>query len=269
MTEAILRVSGVNKRFVVDGGKRTLEVLSDIRLEIAEHEFVSLVGPSGCGKTTLLKMMVGLTRCDDGEIFLRNARVQGVPRNIGFIFQEPALLPWQSVFKNVDLALEAKKMDSAERKAAVERNVELTGLADFVDYRPYQLSGGMQRRVALARGLVSKPDILFMDEPFVALDALTRAKLQADLARIVAETKTTTVLITHDVEEALFLSDRVAVMSARPGRILEVFRVDRARPREMKEFLLDPHVGRLRAGILELIEAAEQAHGVAAGQATV
>jgi ABC-type nitrate/sulfonate/bicarbonate transport system ATPase subunit len=202
-------------------------------------------------------MMVGLTAIDRGEITLRGGRVEGVPDNVGFVFQEPALLPWRSVAENVDLALESKKWPRERRQEAVDRFLELTGLSAFAGYPPYQLSGGMQRRVALARGLVGAPDVLFLDEPFVALDALTRQRLQQDLARIVAETETTAVLITHDVEEALFLSDRVFVISARPGRIRDVVSVDLLRPRELKEFLVEPAVGELRTRILSLIEDAD------------
>lgn len=254
MAEVVLRVGSVGKTFATDGGRSRLRVLDAINLDIARGEFVSLVGPSGCGKTTLLKMMVGLVRCEEGQILLRDAPVKGIPQNIGFVFQEPALLPWQSVYRNVALALEAKHMSSGEKRIAVERYLELTGLADFADFPPYQLSGGMQRRVAIARGLVGSPDVLLMDEPFVALDALTRGKLQADLATIVEETGITVVLVTHDVDEALFLSDRIAVFSARPGRLLELIAVPLSRPRRMKEFRLEPAVAQLRDQVYELIE---------------
>jgi sulfonate transport system ATP-binding protein len=259
LPQTILRVTGVNKSFPAIDGHSTLRVLEDIDLEVAQGEFVTLVGPSGCGKTTLLRMMVGLTSCDEGNIALRDEPVRGIPGNIGFVFQEPALLPWRSVYGNVDLALAAKKWPKAQRRTEVERFLDLVGLSAFATYPPYQLSGGMQRRVAIARGLVGAPDILFMDEPFVALDAMTRHKVQADLAKIVAETKTTTLLITHDVEEALFLSDRVIVLSPRPGRVQDVITIDHPRPRQMTEFLTDPAVNELRARILWLIEGAEAA----------
>jgi NitT/TauT family transport system ATP-binding protein len=254
VSSALLRVDGVSKSFPTAAGRSTLPVLSDIDLAVDRGEFVSLVGPSGCGKTTLLRMMVGLTSVDRGEILLRDGRVTGVPQNIGFVFQEPALLPWRSVYDNVALALSAKDWPQEKRRERIEHYLELTGLSAFGSYPPYQLSGGMQRRVALARGLVGAPDVLFLDEPFVALDALTRQRLQRDLAQIVSETETTAVLITHDVEEALFLSDRVVVITARPGRIQAVVDVDRPRPRELKAFLVDPYVSERRAQILGLIE---------------
>jgi len=253
-TDEVLRVSGVTKRFATDGGRSTLTAVDDVSLQIRRGEVVSLVGPSGCGKTTLLKMMVGLVKPDEGEIALRDSLVRGIPHNIGFVFQEPALLPWKTVHRNVDLALEAKHMSSEERKVAVERYLELTGLGEFGSFPPYQLSGGMQRRVALARGLVGSPDVLMLDEPFVALDALTRSDLQQELANLIHETETTTVFVTHDVDEAVFLSDRVAVMTARPGRLLEIVDVPLPRPRVLKDVRSDPHALELRDHIYDLIE---------------
>jgi ABC-type nitrate/sulfonate/bicarbonate transport system ATPase subunit len=248
----VLRVVGVTKRFDARGGPLT--AVDGVSLTIRRGEVVTLVGPSGCGKTTLLKMMVGLTDADEGEIHLRNERVVGIPHNIGFVFQEPALLPWKNVHRNVELALDAKKMSSAEKKAAVDRYLALTGLADFATFAPYELSGGMQRRVALARGLVGSPDVLMLDEPFVALDALTRSVLQQELANIIHETGTTSVFVTHDVDEAVFLSDRVAVMTARPGRILEIVDVPLARPRRLRDVRVAAEAIRLRNHIHDLIE---------------
>jgi sulfonate transport system ATP-binding protein len=257
LSDPVIRVEHVSKSFAVDGGRSTLTVLDDIELQIEKGTFVSLVGPSGCGKTTLLKMMAGLTDYDRGVVSLRGLPVSGVPRNVGFVFQEPGLLPWRSVYRNVDLALESKGMGAAERRAAVERYLEMTGLSAFAEYPPYQLSGGMQQRVGLARALVGEPDVLFMDEPFGSLDALTRARLQEELASIVEKTTTTTVFVTHDVDEAVYLSDRVAVLSARPGRLQEVIDVKLERPRRRHEFRIDPAAALLRARILELIESQE------------
>ena len=248
----VLRVDGVTKRFDASGGPLT--AVDDVSLRIRRGEVVTLVGPSGCGKTTLLKMMVGLVKPDDGAIHLRGERVTGIPHNIGFVFQDPALLPWKTVHRNVELALDAKKMSSAEKRAAVDRYLALTGLADFAKFPPYQLSGGMQRRVALARGLVGSPDVLMLDEPFVALDALTRSALQQELATIIEDTGTTSVFVTHDVDESVFLSDRVLVMTARPGRIQEVVTVPLQRPRVLKDVRVDPLANELRNHIHELIE---------------
>jgi ABC-type nitrate/sulfonate/bicarbonate transport system ATPase subunit len=254
--EVVLRVEGVTKRYATDGGRSTLTAVDDVSLEIERGEVVCLAGPSGCGKTTLLKMMVGLINHDEGAISLRGERISGVPRNIGFVFQEPGLMPWKSVHRNVDIALEAKSMSREQRREAVRHYLELTGLGDFGDFPPYQLSGGMQRRVALARGLVGSPDVLMLDEPFVALDALTRSQLQQELAKIVEDIGTTTVFVTHDVEEAVFLSDRVAVMSARPGRIQEIVNIPIDRPRVLKSVRTDPLAARLRDHIHDLIEKA-------------
>lgn len=251
-SDSVLRVDGVIKRFDASGGPLT--AVDDVSLTIRRGEVVSLVGPSGCGKTTLLKMMVGLIGADEGTIHLRDEEVRGIPHNIGFVFQEPALLPWKSVHRNVELALDAKRMPAAEKRAAVARYLELTGLADFADFPPYQLSGGMQRRVALARGLVGAPDVLMLDEPFVALDALTRSALQQELATIIEETGTTSVFVTHDVDEAVFLSDRVFVMTARPGRIQEVVDVPLPRPRELKAVRANTRAIALRNHIHDLIE---------------
>jgi NitT/TauT family transport system ATP-binding protein len=253
VADVVLRVSGVTKRYPAHDGS-TLTALDDVDLRIRRSEVVSLVGPSGCGKTTLLKMMVGLVTPDEGSIHLRDERVEKVPHNIGFVFQEPALMPWKTVHKNVDLALEAKHLSKAARKAAVEHYLELTGLGAFGDYAPYQLSGGMQRRVALARGLVGSPDVLMLDEPFVALDALTRSALQQELATIIHQTGTTTVFVTHDVDEAVFLSDRVVVLTARPGRLQEIVAVPLGRPRELKQIRSDPAAGAIRDHIYGLIE---------------
>lgn len=267
MTEPAIRVDRVNKRYPVDGGRSTLTVLEGIDLVIEPGTFVSLVGPSGCGKTTLLKMMAGLVRTEEGAIAIRGRGVKGgVPPNVGFVFQEPGLLPWRSVFRNVELALEALGLSRAAKKERVDRYLDMMGLGKFAKYPPYQLSGGMQQRVGLARALAVEPDVMFMDEPFGSLDALTRARLQEELSRVVETTGTTTVFVTHDVDEAVFLSDRVVVLSARPGRIQKVVNIGLKRPRDRAHFRLDPEAARLRAEILGLIEdqPADQEHALSA-----
>lgn len=252
--EPAIRVERVSKHYPVDGGRSLLTALHAIELSVEGGEFVSLVGPSGCGKTTLLKMIAGLVPCEEGRIAIRGREVRGVPPNIGFVFQEPGLLPWRSVYRNVELALEAKQVSREAKRQTIERYLEMMGLNRFSAYPPYQLSGGMQQRVGLARALAVEPDVLFMDEPFGSLDALTRARLQEELARVVEATGTTTIFVTHDVDEAIYLSDRVLVLSARPGRLQAVLEVPLARPRSRAAFRRDEGVATLRGRILELIE---------------
>jgi NitT/TauT family transport system ATP-binding protein len=249
-----IRVDHVSKRYPVDGGRSQLAALDGIELSVETGEFVSLVGPSGCGKTTLLKMIAGLVPCEEGRIAIRGREVKGVPPNVGFVFQEPGLLPWRSVFRNVELALEAKAASRDAKRRTIERYLAMMGLSRFGGYPPYQLSGGMQQRVGLARALAVEPDVLFMDEPFGSLDALTRARLQEELAGVVETTGTTTLFVTHDVDEAVYLSDRVVVLSARPGRLQAVLDVPLARPRNRAAFRRDQAVTHLRGQILELIE---------------
>lgn len=252
-SQTAISLTGVYKRFPGVNGQ-LLTVLEKINLEVASGEFVSLVGASGCGKTTLLKMMSGLVSTEEGTIVLQGKRVQGIPHNIGFVFQEPGLLPWLTVAQNVDLAIRQKRLSKGERRTIIDRYLAVTGLTDFAGYPPYKLSGGMQQRVGLARALAVDPQVLLMDEPFGALDALTRAGLQQELARIVSDVGTTVLFVTHDVDEAIFLSDRIAVMSTRPGRIREVVPVPGSRPRARESFRLDPAVQELRTEILRLIE---------------
>lgn len=248
-----VEVRNVSRRYPTKKGG-SLAVLDHVDLEVASGEFVSLVGPSGCGKTTLLRMMAGLLACPQGRIILRGHPVRSVPDDIGFVFQEAALLPWRSVYDNIALALAAKDWTPADRKRAVEEALDMTGLSDFSRAAPYELSGGMQRRVGVARAVVGRPKVLFMDEPFVALDALTRSRLQGDLATLLAQLKTTVVFVTHDVGEAAFLSDRIVVFSPRPGRILEIIDVDLDRPRDVVQMRTDPKAGKLQGRVLELIE---------------
>jgi NitT/TauT family transport system ATP-binding protein len=229
-------VTGAVKDFVDPHGE-LLHVLDDIDLDIAPGEFVAVVGPSGCGKTTLLRAIQGLETLTTGTV-----TVAGCPPGeiaTGFVFQRASLLPWKTVARNVSFGLDLRVIrsgggaggDRAARDERVAELLELTGLAEFRDFYPRQLSGGMQQRANLARALAIDPVVLLMDEPFSSLDAQTREKLQRDLQRIVLQDGTTTVFVTHDIREAAFQADRVVVMSARPGRIARVFRVDEPRPR--------------------------------------
>lgn len=229
-------VRGVCKEFTSPKGE-PLRVLDDVSMDVAPGEFVSIVGPSGCGKTTLLRIIQGLDSADSGDVSVAGELPGEGPT--GFVFQRASLFPWRTVERNVAFGLDlgalrggpnhpASKQARRERVAGLLR---LTGLAEFADYYPTQISGGMQQRVNLARALAIAPSVLLMDEPFSALDAQTREKLQRDLQRVVAETGTTTIFITHDIREAVFQADRVFVMAARPGRFVKVYDIDEPRPR--------------------------------------
>jgi sulfonate transport system ATP-binding protein len=245
--------AGASKSFAVGGPGELLPVLRDIRFDVGVGEFMALVGPSGCGKTTLLKMMAGLESIDSGSILIRGKVVRGVPLNIGFVFQEPGLLPWRTARQNVEIGLAAQKKSRAEVNAAVDRYLAITGLTDYADFPPYRLSGGMQQRVALARALVGEPDVLLMDEPFGALDAITRARLQDELVEIIHKTHTSTVLVTHDVEEAIYCSDRMAVFGPRPTGVQELLNVPLSRPRSRREWVECAELVQLREQVLGIL----------------
>lgn len=225
-----LALRDVRKTYPVDG--KPLAVLSDITLSIAPGEFVSIVGASGCGKSTLLRLVIGLDDDYQGEILLDGRRIAGTSLDRGIVFQEHRLFPWLTVEQNVALGLLNAKLPEAEKRAAVRRHIELVGLQGFETVHPHQLSGGMSQRVAIARALVNRPEILLLDEPFGALDAMTRAHLQQELRRIWQAEGITMILVTHDVEEAVYLGDKVVVMEPRPGRIRRVVPVGLSHPRD-------------------------------------
>lgn len=212
----------VDKTFSTKAGD--VAALSGVNLEVADGEFVSLIGPSGCGKSTLLRLIADLDACSSGrlEIFGKTPGQARVDQDYGIAFQQAGLLPWRTVFANIELPLELHKVARPARAARVTELIELVGLSDFVDNYPDQLSGGMQQRVAIARALAEHPRLLLMDEPFGALDEMTREYLQTELARIAAETGAAVIFVTHSIPEAVFMSDRVVVMSARPGRITKI-----------------------------------------------
>ena len=206
--------------------------LQNFSLDIAAGELVVLVGSSGCGKSTLLRMLVGLESATQGEIRINGESVTGVGKERGIVFQEPRLFPWLKVIDNVMLGLADEKLSRAEKRQRALEMLERVQLSEFANALPAQLSGGMAQRVAIARGLVARPQILMLDEPFGALDALTRHTLQQELLHIHRRTGTTTLLVTHDVEEAVALADRVVVLSPRPGRIREVVTLALPHPRQ-------------------------------------
>jgi NitT/TauT family transport system ATP-binding protein len=221
----------------------TVEALREVTAEIGDQEFVSIIGPSGCGKSTLLRLVSGLIPATQGSVFIDEAPVDGPASNIGFVFQAPTLLKWRTVLKNVMFPYEVL---ASQRKAGASKEefedrarmlLEMAGLEEFHDAYPKQLSGGMQQRVSICRALIHDPELLLMDEPFGALDEFTRERMNEELLRIWQETRKTVIFVTHHIPEAVFLSDRILVMSARPGTILGEVVVDLPRPRtpEMRE----------------------------------
>ena len=228
---SVVEVAGVSKVFETAGGRTT--ALENIDMTIAPGEFVSLIGPSGCGKSTLLRLIGDLTTPTAGTLTVNGkpARQAREDRDYGIVFQAPVLFDWRSVQANVALPLEVKGVARANRDERVRAMLELVELKDFARHHPYQLSGGMQQRVAIARALALEPSILLMDEPFGALDEMTRERLNAEVQRIWQQTGTTVVFVTHSIPEAVYLSSKVVVMSARPGRIVRVIDIDLPRPR--------------------------------------
>lgn len=225
-----IEINGVTRRFNVNGSPLT--ALHDVSLDVAEGEFVTIVGASGCGKSTLLRLGAGLDTSFDGSIHHAGQTVTGPSLDRGIVFQEPRLFPWLSVARNVGLGLENSGFNRAQKKRLVEEHLELVGLSGFADAYPHQLSGGMAQRAGIARGLVNRPNVLFLDEPFGALDAITKARLQDELQEIWAKERITMLLVTHDVEEAVYLGDRVVVMASGPGRIRDIVPVNHPRPRQ-------------------------------------
>ncbi|MGA8846515.1 MAG: ABC transporter ATP-binding protein [Nocardioides sp.] len=221
LTVDAVRVAGATKTF--GARKNQVVALSEVELSVAAGEFVALIGPSGCGKSTLMRLIADLEQPTSGmvEVFGKSADQARVDQDYGIAFQQAGLLPWRTVAGNISLPLELHGASRSERKRRVAELVELVGLADFAKSRPDQLSGGMQQRVAIARSLAERPRLLLMDEPFGALDEMTRERMQAELARISMETGAAVVFVTHSIPEAVFLADRVVVMSARPGRITD------------------------------------------------
>lgn len=233
MTAAeLIEIRGLNKVFFTRGGDE-VQALSGINLSIPEGEFISVVGPSGCGKTTLLRVLAGLIPRSDGSVNLAGHLVTAPSREVGIVFQSPILLPWRTVLQNVMLPVQILKLNPKTYAPRARKLLDMVGLSDFADKLPMELSGGMQQRAAIARALVHDPRILLMDEPFGALDALTREHMNIELQRIWAESGKTIMLITHSIPEAVFLADRVVVMTPRPGRIDRVIDVGIERPRTM------------------------------------
>jgi len=225
----MININGAGQTY--RGKRGTVEALRDINLTVGRGEFLTLIGRSGCGKSTLLNMIAGLLKPTSGEITIDGTPVTGPRRDVAMVFQRPALLPWRSVEKNVLLPAEIFGWPRAELRERAERLLELTGLTAFRKRLPHELSGGMQQRVSLCRALLQQPTVMLMDEPFSALDALTREELAVELQRIHLEMQTTIVFVTHSIPESVLLADRVAVLSSRPGRLSELVEIDIPRPR--------------------------------------
>ena len=209
-----------------------VRALDAFDMDVEDGEFISIVGPSGCGKSTFLNVLLGLIKPDAGEVRMHGRKITGPGSERAMVFQEFGLLPWRTVQHNIELGLELKRIAAVKRRLIAERLISLVGLAGFESHYPHELSGGMKQRVGLARALATDPEVLLMDEPFAALDAQTRDLMQVELLRIWREARKTVLFVTHQIDEAIYLSDRVLVMSKRPGRTKRVFDIKLPRPRE-------------------------------------
>jgi NitT/TauT family transport system ATP-binding protein len=225
-----------------------VRALHGFDIDVREGEFLSIVGPSGCGKSTFLNVLLGLIKPDSGDIRLDGRAIAGPGTDRAMVFQEFGLLPWRTVQNNIELGLELKGMPADARREISQRLIEMVGLAGFEGHYPHELSGGMKQRVGLARALATDPDVLLMDEPFAALDAQTRDLMQAELLRIWRAAKKTVLFVTHQIEEAIYLSDRVMVMTKRPGRTKRIFDIELPRPRDY-EMRVTPQFNELKLEI--------------------
>lgn len=256
-----LRAESLTHQFFPLRAKEPFTVLKDISLSIESNSFVCIVGPSGCGKSTLLRMFCGLTIPDSGDVWHDDARVAGPDARRGMVFQQDAVFPWLTVAQNIEYGLKARGVERSQRRDAVERWSELVGLGQSRDAYPKELSGGMRKRVDLARVYANDPEVLLMDEPFGALDAQTKQRMQEELLQLWERHRKTVVFVTHDLEEAAFLADVVVVMSARPGAIDTMQQIDLPRPRTEDMRISEPFFATRRRLQLAL-HAAEKASGI-------
>ncbi len=254
-----IRAENVSKIFKIknngnQGGSNHLTALDNVNLEIKKGEFLALVGPSGCGKSTFLDIVGGLTRPNSGQVYIDGKPINGPALDRGIVFQGYALFPWRTALENVEFGLEVKGAPKNEREAIARKYLALVGLSSFESRYPYELSGGMKQRVAIARSLAYDPDVLLMDEPFGALDAQTREILQVELLKIWEETHKTVLFVTHSIDEAVFLADRVAIMTSRPGVIKNIVNINLPRPRMDEETKSSPEFAQLRHDIWGLVK---------------
>ena len=252
-----LQISHIDKTYSTNENGHRLRIISDLSMEIEGSELVCLVGPSGCGKSTLLRLIAGLEQPDSGDIQMDGQTIDGPHADRGMIFQDYALFPWRSVQKNVEFGLEVRSVPVRDRAAVTAKLIRMVGLAGFENRYPHQLSGGMRQRVAIARALAADPKVILMDEPFASLDSQVRKQMQLELLRILQEAQKTIVFVTHSVEEAVYLGDRVVVLTGRPARIKADYRLDLPRPRDP----LDEGFIAFRRLILGLLERPDPAAG--------
>ncbi|MCT7299003.1 ABC transporter ATP-binding protein [Ralstonia sp. CHL-2022] len=239
----MIDVDNVGKRFAARGGAAAFNALEDVSMQVRQRDFVSILGPSGCGKSTLLRMVAGLVPCDAGEIRVDGKSIAAPVPEIGVVFQTSNMLPWLTVGDNIRLGAKLRNLPSVKTEARLPGLLDTLGLTQFVDRYPHELSGGMRQRAAIGQILLLEPRVMLMDEPFGALDALTRDKLNVELLRIWQQSTLTVLLVTHSIHEAVFLSDRVLVMSPRPGRVQHDVKIDLPRPRQPDEIKRDPRYG--------------------------
>jgi NitT/TauT family transport system ATP-binding protein len=244
-------VSGVTKIFQ-DKKRGDVSVLENLSFDVKEGEFFCIVGPSGCGKTTLLQLIFGLEKPASGEIIIDGSPVTGPRLDCGIVFQEYALFPWKTVQANIEFGPKMRRVKKEERREIARRHIEITGLQGFENHYPYEISGGMRQRVAIARALANEPKILLMDEPFAAVDAQLRESLQQEILRIWDKTKKTIVFVTHQIDEAIFLADRVLVMSARPAKVKQIITQNLPRPRR-QETRISPEFQKIQRLIRKLV----------------
>src|SRR2546421_3207208 len=249
-----LQIDHLTKHYWLERENRDVLALEDVSFSVAEGEFMAIVGPSGCGKTSMLNIIAGLLPYEEGNVLIDGKRIQGPGVDRAVVFQHASLLPWRTIAGNVRYGMELqRRFDESTMKERTDYFIKLVGLTGFERHYPSELSGGMQQRVNLARALAADPVVLLMDEPFAALDAQTREFMQAELLKIWSKAKKTVVFITHQINEAVYLADRVVVMSARPGRIKDVFRVPFSRPRTLA-LKRDPRFLEIEDAIWQLVE---------------